>query len=141
MAFLSMTLTMFVLRGNVASKLFKHSVSRWLWLCMAGNVKTCVGVPHHGENNVLIAYGENLDHSGKLNSVTLTGRMVSPTYARSFQTPQGATLLLDAVCAVMQATCAILDSSMCAPRRTCKWFLFGAILTHQNTLQCVRGWA
>ena len=84
---------------------------------------------------------ENLDHSGKLNSVTLTGRMVSPTYARSFQTPQGATLLLDAVCAVMQATCAILDSSMCAPRRTCKWFLFGAILTHQNTLQCVRGWA
>ena len=57
MAFLSMTLTMFVLRGNVASKLFKHCVSRWLWLCMAGKI-ACVGVPHHGENNVLIAYGK-----------------------------------------------------------------------------------
>ena len=60
---------------------------------------------------VLIAYGDNWDQDGKPNSWIVTGRMVSPSVARSFQASQTANLLWDALCVVMQAAPAILGGS------------------------------
>ena len=144
--FLNITLTMFVLCGSVASKLSQYRASRLFWLRIVViapvNVAKLNGIfIQTGNHCVLIACGDTWDRSGKQNSVNVTGRTISPTLARLFRKSKGATLLLDALCAVMQATSSPLDGSVCARRNICKWFHFGAISTRLNTSQCVRGWA
>ena len=93
------------------SKAPQTHVSKWHWSFMKLAVRASVNVAafHHC---VLIAYGESWDQNGKPNSVTVTGRMVSPSVARSFQASQMANLLWDALCVVMQAAPAILEGSL-----------------------------
>ena len=85
----SMTLTMFVLRGSVAPKLPQTQVSKWHIMIQTDLklVRASVNVAAlHQKWVVVIAYGKDWDRNGKPNSVTVTGRMVSPSVARSFQT-------------------------------------------------------
>ena len=69
------------------SKAPQTQVSKWYIMIQTDLVRASVNVAAlHQKWVVVIAYGKDWDRNGKPNSVTVTGRMVSLSVARSFQT-------------------------------------------------------